>query len=144
MLTGEYHNTLDEKGRLSFPARFREELGADRLVLTKGLDKCLWAFHPARWDAVKRKIMDNTSPFQAKARRVQRTFVSPAQEVEIDKAGRIAVPQSLRDYAALAKDCVVSGVETYFEIWDRETYEQYGEDGSGELDGAAEELGVIF
>jgi MraZ protein len=144
MLTGEYNNTLDDKGRLSFPAKFREELACETLVVTKGPDNCLWAFHPAKWEEVKRKIMENTSPFQAKARLVQRTFVAPAQEVEIDKAGRIAVPPSLRDYAALAKDCVVAGVETYFEIWDRARRDEYCARAETELGVAAEELGVVF
>jgi MraZ protein len=144
MLTGEFHNTLDEKGRLNFPAKFREELAVDKLVITKGIDKCLWAFHPAKWAEVKQGIMANTSPFHAAARRVQRTIVSPAQEVEIDKTGRIAIPQSLREYASLAKDCVVSGVDTYFEIWDRETYAAYCADGDNEFSAAAEELGVII
>jgi MraZ protein len=143
-LTGEFNNTLDEKGRLSFPAKFRDELAVDRLVVTKGMDKCLWAFHPAKWAEVKRGIMANTSPFHAASRRVQRTIVAPAQEVEIDKTGRIAIPQSLREYASLVKDCVVSGVDTYFEIWDRDRYAAYVEEGDGEFSAAAEELGVII
>jgi MraZ protein len=144
MLTGEFNNTLDEKGRLNFPAKFRDELAVDRLVVTKGMDKCLWAFHPTKWAEVKRNIMANTSPFHAAARRVQRTIVSPAQEVEIDKTGRIAIPQSLREYASLTKDCVVAGVDTYFEIWDKDTYAAYCEDGADEFSAAAEELGVVI
>jgi MraZ protein len=143
MLTGEFNNTLDEKGRLSFPAKFREELGIDRLVITKGVDRCLWAFPPVKWAEVKRNIMA-TSPFHKNARLVQRTFVSPAQEVEIDKTGRIAIPQSLREYSSLTKDCVVTGVETYFEIWDKETYAAYCENADNEFSAAVEELGVVF
>ena len=144
MLTGEFNSILDEKGRFNFPARFREELAVDRLVITKGMDKCLWVFHPTKWAEVKRNIMANTSPFRAKARRVQRTIVSPSQEVEIDKTGRIAVPQSLREYASLTKDCVVAGVDTYFEIWDKETYAAYCEDRDNEFSAAVEELGVVI
>src|SRR5512138_2385936 len=95
LLTGEFRNTLDDKGRVSLPARLRTELPGNILVLTQGVDRCLWLFPPEQWKTLSRKLMETTSPFQARARLVQRRIIAPAQEVEIDKAGRIAVPQSL-------------------------------------------------
>ncbi len=87
LLTGEFRNTLDEKGRLSLPARMRSELPGLALVLTQGIDKCLWVFPPLQWQEFSQKLMASTSLFQARSRLVQRRILAPAQDVEIDRLG---------------------------------------------------------
>lgn len=144
LLTGEFKNTLDEKGRLSLPARLRAELPGNILVMTQGVDRCLWLFSPEQWKILSRKLMEATSPFQARSRMVQRRIIAPAQEVEIDKAGRIAIPQSLREFAALNRECVILGIDKYIEVWDADQYRQYWDENEAEFRSAAEELGSVF
>ena len=144
MLTGEFRNTLDEKGRILFPAKLRSELAGNVLIVTQALDRCLWLFTPEEWKTVASKLMEAASPFSEKNRLVLRRFVAPAQELEIDKSGRLSIPQSLREYAALSKDCVLLGVSKYIELWDAESYRHYLEESEASFRGAAEELGSIF
>jgi MraZ protein len=143
LLTGEFRNSVDEKGRLSLPARLRGELAGSSFVLTQGVDKCLWLFPPEQWEILSKKLMDSTSLFQAKARLVQRRILAPAQEVEIDKLGRISVPQSLREWAGLSKECVILGIAKYIEIWDADEYRGYWDENESEFRAAAEELGGL-
>lgn len=125
LLTGEFRNMLDEKGRLSLPARLRSELPGTSLVLTQGVDKCLWLFPPLQWQELSDKLMASTSLFQARSRLVQRRILAPAQEVEIDRLGRISIPQSLREWAGLRGECIVLGITKYIEIWNAEEYQKY-------------------
>ncbi|HAH60624.1 MAG TPA: cell division/cell wall cluster transcriptional repressor MraZ [Treponema sp.] len=143
MLTGEYRNTLDEKGRILFPAKLRSELTGNVLVVTQSLDRCLWLFTPEEWKAVSSKLMDSASPFNEKNRLVLRRFIAPAQEIEFDRSGRLSIPQSLREYASLSKDCVLLGVNKYIELWDAESYKTYLEQSEASFRDAAEELGTI-
>ncbi|PKL07021.1 MAG: cell division/cell wall cluster transcriptional repressor MraZ [Spirochaetae bacterium HGW-Spirochaetae-9] len=143
MLTGEFRNTLDEKGRLSLPARMRSELPGIELVLTQGVDQCLWLFPPQQWQELSQKLMASTSLFQAKSRLVQRRIIAPAQEVEIDRLGRISIPQSLREWAGLSRECVILGISKYIEIWSADEYRKYLEDNKDEFLSAAEELGGL-
>jgi MraZ protein len=143
LLTGEFRNTLDEKGRISLPAKLRGELGGSEFVLTQGVDACLWLFAPEQWNALSKKLIESTSLFAARARLVQRRILAPAQEVEVDKLGRIAIPQSLREFAGLGKDCVILGITKYIEIWDAEAYKKYLESNESEFLAAAEELGGL-
>lgn len=144
LLTGEFRNSLDEKGRLSLPARLREELAGTNFVLTQGVDPCLWLFSPDEWESLSQKLMASTSIFQAKSRLVQRRILAPAQEVEVDKMGRISIPQSLREWAGLSKDCVILGITKYIEIWDAEAYRKYTAESESEFQAAAEELGGVI
>ncbi len=144
LLTGEFKNTLDEKGRISLPARLRSELPGNVLILTQGVDRCLWLFAPEQWKQLSQKLMEATSPFQARSRLVQRRIIAPAQEVEIDKAGRVAVPQSLREFAGLSRDCVILGIDKYIEVWDADQYKEYWSQNEAEFQAAAEELGSVF
>ncbi|HCM25257.1 MAG: cell division/cell wall cluster transcriptional repressor MraZ [Treponema sp. GWB1_62_6] len=144
LLTGEFRNTLDDKGRVSLPSRMRSELPGNMLIITQGIDRCLWLFPPEQWKILSRKLMDTTSPFLARARLVQRRIIAPAQEVEIDKAGRLAIPQSLREFARLTKDCVILGIEKYVEIWDSDQYKAYWDENEAEFQAAAEELGSVL
>ena len=143
MLTGEYRNTLDEKGRILFPAKLRSDLTGNVLIVTQSLDRCLWLFLPEEWKIVSSKLMDSASPFNEKNRLVLRRFIAPAQEVEFDRSGRLSIPQSLREYASLSKECILLGVNKYIELWDAESYKTYLQQSEASFRDAAEELGTI-
>lgn len=143
LLTGEFRNTLDEKGRISLPARMRGELPGGTLVLTQGVDSCLWLFPPQEWEELSRKLMAATGLFQARSRLIQRRILAPAQEIEIDRLGRISIPQSLREWAGLSRDCVILGISKYIEIWDAASYQRYLAENESEFLSAAEELGGL-
>lgn len=118
---GEYLHSLDLKGRIALPVRFREVLGS-RFVLGRGLDKCLFIYPLDEWARVLEKV--KAMPLsQREARNFARYFLSGAVEVEPDKQGRITVPSNLREYAGLEKDVYVLGVGTRIEIWDKATWE---------------------
>ncbi len=142
LATGEFRNTLDEKGRLSLPAKLRTSLTSSVLIITQGMDNCLWVFTPESWQKLSEQIFESTSLFQQQGRNIQRRVIAPAQEVEIDKAGRIAIPQSLRDYAKLEKECVVLGITHRIEIWDQETYKAWLEATEAEFEAASEALNI--
>ena len=143
LLTGEYNNTLDEKGRISFPSKLRQELNESTLIVTQALDRCLWLFTPEEWKSLSNRLMESASPFDAKNRLVLRRLVAPAQEVEFDKTGRLSIPQSLREYAGLTKECVLLGIDKYIELWDAETYDQYLKETESSFLDAAEGLNAI-
>jgi MraZ protein len=143
VITGEYRAALDEKGRVLIPARVRSELDGEELVVTRGIDRCLWLFPSSQWKRIAANLMDSTSLFQARARLIHRRIIAPAQEAEFDKAGRINIPPSLREYAGLSKECIVLGIENYLEIWDEGAYRSYWEENEAEFQAAAEELGKI-
>lgn len=144
LLTGEYKNTLDDKGRILFPSKIRSVLTSNVLIVTQAIvDHCLWLFTPEEWENISAKVMDNASPFSSRNRLVMRTFISPAQEVEFDKSGRISIPQSLREYASLSKDCVLLGVNKYLELWDESSYNTYLSENEANLLEASEELNSI-
>lgn len=125
VLSGEYRNTLDEKGRILFPSRLRSALAGNSLIITQGLDRCLSLFTVEEWGSFSGKIMENTSLFNGQNRLVLRRLIAPAQEVEFDRSGRLSIPQSLREYARLTKDCVVLGLNKYMELWDYASYCEY-------------------
>ncbi|MCQ2611158.1 MAG: division/cell wall cluster transcriptional repressor MraZ [Treponema sp.] len=143
LLTGEYKNTLDEKGRISFPSKLRSTIESTTLWVTQSLDHCLWLFTPEEWNSFKSKVMESASPFNAKNRLVLRHLIAPAQEVEFDKSGRLSIPQSLRDYAGLSKDCVILGIDKYVELWDADQFNAYNQANEQSLLEAAEELNAI-
>lgn len=147
LLTGEYRNTLDEKGRILFPAKLRNELFGESekniLIVTQSFDRCLWLYTLEEWKALSFKIMETASPFSKQNRLVLRSLIAPAQEVELDKAGRLSIPQSLREYAGLSKDCIILGINRYMELWDSESYKSYLEENEQDLKDAAEALSTI-
>lgn len=143
LLTGEYRNTLDEKGRILFPTKLRTGMVGNVLVVTQAFDRCLWLFTPEEWENISSKLMENASPFNEKNRLVLRRFIAPAQEIEFDKSGRLSIPQSLREYASLSKDCVILGVNKYMELWDAESYKAYLTESEDSFRSAAEELNAI-
>jgi MraZ protein len=140
MITGEFRYSVDEKGRLMIPAKMRTEINGNSLILTRGIDNCLWIFPPDEWKIFTEKLLSSTSILQKKARIIRRRIIAPAQEEEIDKSGRIMIPPTLRDYAGIRKDCVVLGVETYMEVWDSQVYKDYDDQHEKEFQEAVEEL----
>lgn len=123
MFMGEYHHTIDQKGRMIIPAKFRELLG-DSFVLTRGLDQCLFGYTHEEWKTLEDKL--KTLPFTKKdARAFTRFFFSGATECEVDKQGRVNIAPPLRDYAKLEKDCVIIGVSNRFEIWSKSNWDTY-------------------
>ncbi|MCD7724383.1 MAG: division/cell wall cluster transcriptional repressor MraZ [Clostridiales bacterium] len=121
MFMGEYNHTIDGKGRLIIPSKFREALG-DTFVVTKGLDGCLFVYDTEEWSAFEEKL--KSLPITNKeARQFVRFFLAGAAEVEVDKQGRILVPNVLREFAELNKDVVLIGVASRIEIWSKERFE---------------------
>jgi len=143
-LTGEFRITLDDKSRLSLPARLRNALADTTLYLTQGMDNCLWLYPSDEWKALLKTVMDTTNPFSSRSRNIRRRLIGPAQEVEIDKAGRIPVAQSLREFAGLTKDCVVLGQYDYIEIWADDRYRTYLAENEEEYISGSEELGNLI
>ncbi|MCG8481552.1 MAG: division/cell wall cluster transcriptional repressor MraZ [Spirochaetales bacterium] len=141
MITGQYRNALDDKGRVLIPSKLRSEVPGNTLVITSGIDRCLWLFPPEEWKQLSDKLMEAASPFSRKARLLQRRIIAPAQEVELDKAGRVLVPPSLKETAGLKKECILHGIKKYIEIWDVDEYAAYLKENEDEFQEAAEELG---
>ena len=138
MLMGEYHHSIDEKGRIIIPSKFREELG-ERFIITRGLENCLFVYSLTEWEKIVSKL--KALPFTKKdARNFNRFFLSGAQEVELDKQGRINIPSPLVDFASLEKDCVVVGVNDRLEIWSNDKWEQFFQENSENLSDIAENL----
>ncbi len=136
-LKGEYQHTVDAKGRMFIPAKFRDELG-DRFVVTKGLDNCLFVYPLENWQVLEEKI--RALPL-AKAN-LQRFFLSSAAECELDGQGRINIPQSLRDHAMIEREVTVIGVSTRAEIWDTKRWNAYTNDMTADkIAEAMEEIG---
>jgi MraZ protein len=134
ILSGEFFNTLDEKGRIGIPARLRERLPGNLLYITKGAEKCVWIFTPDEWDRSYELWMRNSAQSARRRSAVVHRFVAPRQDVEIDKAHRIMIPQSLREYAGLVRDCVVVGIGETIEVWDQEEYRRYQSSLDSEID----------
>ena len=121
MFMGEYNHTIDAKGRLIIPSKFRESLG-DTFVVTKGLDGCLFVYDNEEWNAFEEKL--KSLPITNKeARQFVRFFLAGAAEVEVDKQGRILVPNILREFAQISKDVVLIGVASRIEIWSKERFD---------------------
>lgn len=123
MFMGEYQHSVDAKGRLIVPAKFREALG-ETFVVTRGLDNCLFGYPMNEWRKLEEKLKG--LPMTKKdTRAFARFFFSGATEVEIDKQGRINIPATLMQHAHLEKECVVLGVSNRIEIWAKDAWEAY-------------------
>lgn len=130
MFYGEYNHNIDDKGRMSIPSKFREELGSNFYV-TKGLDDCLFVFPEEEWQVFVAKLKDLplTNKF---ARKFSRFFYAGAIDASLDKQGRINLTSYLREHASLEKEVSVIGVGTRIEIWNRTAWET--SNGSEQLD----------
>ena len=121
MFMGQYEHSIDTKGRVIIPAKYREELG-ENFVVTRGLDGCLFLYPQAEWQNFVEKLQK--LPSNQNTRKMQRQFLSKAMEVVLDKQGRILVPSLLREIAALKKDIVFVGMMNRVEVWDKELLHQ--------------------
>jgi MraZ protein len=141
LFIGEYRHSLDVKGRIIVPAKFRDGLG-EKFVLTKGLDGCLFAYSKEEWANFEEKI--KTLPLTNKdARAFVRFFFAGAVECEIDKQGRTLISPMLREYAGLNKDLVIIGVSNRVEIWSQEKWDNYSEAEDLEADDLAEKMALL-
>ena len=139
MLLGEYEHTLDDKSRLTLPAKFREEF-ADGGVVTRGMDGCLVVFTKEGWERFVGLRLEGLDPFSAEARQLNRFIFSGAAEAEPDKQGRIALPAPLVKHAKLAREVVVAGVRDHVEIWDRAAWRAHLEQVEGSAERVADRL----
>ena len=143
MFMGEYSHSIDAKGRLIIPSKFREQLG-EEFVLTKGLDGCLFVFPNDEWKSFEEKL--RALPLTNKsARTFSRFFVAGAASCELDKQGRILVPATLREFAGLEKDVVLTGNINRIEIWSKEKWSE--NNNYDDMDAIAEnltDLGIVI
>lgn len=141
MLLGEYIHNIDLKGRLSIPAKFREDL-KESFILTKGIDDCLFIYSKEEWNKFEEKL--KTLPVtNQNARAFIRFFFSGATEVTLDKQGRINIPSNLLNFANITKEVVVIGISTRVEIWDKTKWESYSQmDNLDEIASCMSELGI--
>lgn len=141
MFMGEYSHTIDAKGRLIIPSKFREQLGSE-FVVTKGLDHCLFVYSNEEWQRITESF--DSKPLTSKdARKFMRFFFAGAVSCEVDKQGRILLPAPLRTYAGLEKEVVTIGVMNRAEIWSRERYEDNSDfDDMDEVAERMAELGI--
>ena len=139
-MRGEFKSTLDVKGRMNFPVKLREELGAV-FMISKTLDQpCLKVYTMDDWNALVAKIREMP---QTKTANLQRVLFGSAFEIEPDKQGRALIPSPLRDYAGLKTDVVIVGLEGRAEIWDKENWDKFnGGVSSADIVSVAEELGL--
>ena len=146
MLIGEYNNTLDDKGRCSFPSKLRSVLQQNELIITQGLDHCLMLFTTEEWAALTEKIIRSASIFDNQKRLVMRRFIAPAQKIEFDKSGRISIPQTLRDYASLScgGECIIFGMNKYMELWDAAVFRKFDEESASSVQEAIESMRDIL
>ena len=141
MLIGEYRHSIDDKNRLSLPAKFRQEMGK-KVVITPGLDSCLFIFTMKEWEKIAERLsMSDSSLLQADNRGFNRYLLGGAVEVEVDAVGRMLVPEYLRERAKLKGKVVFVGVRGRVELWDESVWEAYRKDVESKADALAEKLG---
>ena len=122
--TGSAESTLDDKGRVSIPVRFREQYQGD-LVITWGMERCAWIMTPPVWERFERALRDSETLTQEERLILEDKHLNQAQVVELDKTGRIAIPATIRKYASLSKDCMVISAENRLSIWDSRVFDAY-------------------
>ncbi|RKD34292.1 division/cell wall cluster transcriptional repressor MraZ [Thermohalobacter berrensis] len=141
MFIGEYQHSIDKKGRLIIPAKFREALG-NSFILTKGLDNCLFVYPLDEWRKFEEKL--NSLPLTRKdARAFVRFFFAGATECQLDKQGRILIPSNLRKHCKLEKDAVIIGVSNRVEIWSLEEWDSYNEADDLSYENIAEKMAEL-
>ena len=135
MLLGEYEHTIDDKNRLTLPAKFRRAF-EDGIVVTRGLDGCVYAWPPSAWESYRDTTLSELHPLSQQGRRMRRHFFSGASETAPDKQGRVSIPPALLGHAKLGRDVVVAGVNDHLEIWDRAAWKRE----LAEVEGSAEDV----
>ena len=139
MFLGEYEHTLDDKNRLTLPAKFRDAF-AGGVVVTRGMDGCLSVYTQDAWDRFVSVRLEELDPFSREARQMSRFLFAGAAEAEPDKQGRVMLPPALITHAKLTREVVVAGVRDHVEIWDRATWRTHLEDVEGSAELVAERL----
>ncbi len=138
MFIGEYHHSVDDKGRLIIPSKFRDELGT-KFIITRGIENCLFVYSLESWEKIVNKL--ETLPFTKKdARAFIRFFLSGASEAEFDKQGRINITSPLISYANITKECVVIGTGDRLEIWSEESWNDFFTSAKDSMSDIAENL----
>lgn len=141
MLIGEYRHTIDDKNRLSLPAKFRKEMGK-RVVVTPGLDSCLFIFTVDEWERISSRLsVSESSMLQADNRGFNRYLLGRAVEVEVDAVGRMLIPERLRSRANLEASVVFVGVKDRVELWNEAAWDAYVKEVEAKADQLAEKLG---
>ncbi len=143
MFIGEYHHNLDEKGRVAVPVKYRPDL-VKGAVVTRGVDHCLFLYTKAEWLKLAERLA-KLPISQANTRAFARLMLAGAMDVEIDRQGRVILPEYLRDYAGISRQVVLAGLYNRVEIWDKASWEKYrtsSERSSADIAEALGELGV--
>lgn len=141
MLIGEYTHTVDDKKRISLPAKFRSELGK-KLVITRGLEGCLFVYSQKEWEKISARLSE-LGMGQASTRGFTRFMLAGAVDIEVDSAGRMLIPDFLKDFAKLSGKVILAGVGSRVEIWDNTVWDEYRKKIEKEADMLAENLGEI-
>jgi MraZ protein len=139
MLLGEHEHAIDEKGRLTLPARFREAF-SDGIVITRGMDGCLYAYTREEWRKLVGSQLSTLNLLSPDGRRMQRFFFAGAAETELDRQGRVTIPPALARHAKLKREAVVAGVNDHLEIWDRAAWQAHLKEIEGSAEDVAERL----
>lgn len=138
MFMGEYHHSIDDKGRLIIPAKFRSELG-DKFIITRGIENCLFVYPEKRWEEIVHKL--ESLPFTKKdARNFTRFFLSGATVAEFDKQGRVNITSPLINYAGIEKECIIIGTGDRLEIWSEDAWNSFFNSASINMSDIAENL----
>jgi MraZ protein len=135
MLLGTHEHTIDDKNRLTLPAKFRESF-AGSVVVTRGFERCLHVYRREDWLGLVESRLAALDPLSQTARKLERFIYAGASEAELDKQGRVIIPAHLLTYAGLSREVVVAGMRNRFEIWDRETWSRE----LAEVEGSAEDV----
>ena len=141
MLIGQYKYTIDNKKRLALPAKFRGELGV-KVIVTKGVENCLVVYTEKEWEVTSQKL-GNLPISQAEARSFARHLLASAMEVELDKLGRILLPDYLKKYSGLEKNVVICGLSNRLEIWDENKWENYSRNAEKGVEEIVSKLGPL-
>jgi MraZ protein len=142
MFYGEYEHSIDKKGRIIIPAKFRQTLrsgGIDTLFITRGLDVCLFVFPEPEWRSAEARL--KPIPFtKSEGRKFNRLFFSGASELKIDNLGRVLIPRNLKDFAQIKQDIVIVGVSNRIEIWSKEKWKEFYENSRQSFEDVAERV----
>ena len=139
MLLGEYEHTLDDKNRITLPAKFRASFAAG-VVVTRGMDGCLYAYRLEDWDKLVDSRLAGLDPLSQEGRRMHRFFFSGATEAELDKQGRVMIPAALIEHAGLGRNVVIAGVRDHLELWDGAAWRKEMKEVEGSAEDVAERL----
>ncbi len=142
MLIGEYTHTIDDKNRVSMPAKFRSVLGK-KLILAPGLDNCLFLFTDKEWQKISERLAVSSSMLSTDTRSFTRYMFGGASEVEVDSAGRILIPEFLRERASLKSKISMIGVQNRVEIWSEKNWSEYKKSVEKQADSLAEKLSSL-